>query len=35
MEIIDVNLENIDEEHICCALSDKKGECQVLSKKLG
>ena len=33
MDIIDVNLDNIDEEHICCALSDKKGECQVLSKK--
>lgn len=33
MDIIDVNIENIDNEHICCALSDKKGECQVSSKK--
>ena len=33
MEIIDVNLENLYKEHICCALSDKKGECQVSSKK--
>ncbi|MEG1345027.1 MAG: YoaP domain-containing protein [Terrisporobacter sp.] len=33
MKIIDVNLENLDKEHICCALSDKKGECQVSSKK--
>lgn len=24
MEIIDVNLDNLDKEHICCALSDKK-----------
>ena len=33
MEIVDVNIDNIDKEHICCALSDKKGELQVLSKK--
>lgn len=26
MEIIDVNLSNIDREHLCCAISDKKGE---------
>jgi ribosomal protein S18 acetylase RimI-like enzyme len=33
MNIIDVNKTNIDSEHICCAISDKKGECSVLSKK--
>lgn len=34
MPIIDVNLSNIDTEHICCALSDKKGENCVGSKKV-
>lgn len=33
MEIITVNEENIDREHICCAISDKKGETCVSSKK--
>ena len=33
MNFIDLNFENIDKEHICCALSDKKGEYQVSSKK--
>ena len=33
MNFIDLNAENIDKEHICCALSDKKGEYQVSSKK--
>ena len=33
MAIIDVNLGNIDAEHICCAISDKKGENCVGSKK--
>lgn len=33
MAIIDVNIDNIDTEHICCALSDKKGENCVGSKK--
>lgn len=33
MEIITVNEENIDKEHICCAISDKKGENRVSSKK--
>lgn len=33
MEIINVNAENILEEHICCAISDKKGETCVSSKK--
>jgi len=33
MNIISVNESNIDEEHICCVISDKKGENCVLSKK--
>lgn len=33
MNFIDINLENLHKEHICCAISDKKGECQVSSKK--
>ena len=33
MEIIAVNRDNITTEHICCAISDKKGECCVSSKK--
>lgn len=33
MEIIDVTLDNLAQEHICCALSDKKGECGVADKK--
>lgn len=33
MNIIDVDIENIDYEHICCAISDKKGENCVSSKK--
>lgn len=33
MNIIDVNSENIEREHICCAISEKSGECQVSSKK--
>lgn len=33
MEIITVNKDNIDREHICCAISDKKGETCVSSKK--
>lgn len=28
-----LTLENLDSEHICCAISDKKGECGVSSKK--
>lgn len=31
--IITVTAENIDREHICCAISDKKGETCVSSKK--
>lgn len=33
MEIITVNSSNIDKEHICCAISDVKGENCVASKK--
>jgi N-acetylglutamate synthase-like GNAT family acetyltransferase len=33
MEIIQVIESNIDNEHICCAITDKKGENCVKSKK--
>lgn len=33
MDILTVNLENIEREHICCAITDKKGETCVSSKK--
>lgn len=33
MNIIRVDASNIDDEHICCAISDKKGETCVSSKK--
>jgi predicted GNAT family acetyltransferase len=33
MEIITVHPGNIDREHICCAISDQKGETYVSSKK--
>lgn len=33
MDIISVDQHNIDSEHICCAISDKKGESCVSSKK--
>ena len=33
MDILNVDLSNIDSEHICCAISDKKGETCVSSKK--
>lgn len=33
MGIIDVNLTNIDQEHICCAISDKKGEHCLRNRK--
>jgi ribosomal protein S18 acetylase RimI-like enzyme len=33
MNIISVDVSNIDKEHICCAISDKKGETCVSSKK--
>lgn len=33
MDIIDITMENIDREHICCAITEKKGENCVASKK--
>jgi len=33
MELITINSGNIDREHICCAIADKKGETCVSSKK--
>lgn len=33
MDIITITMENIEKEHICCAISDKKGEACVSSKK--
>lgn len=33
MEIVTVDQDNIDREHICCAISDKKGETCVALKK--
>ncbi len=33
MAIIDIDLNNLDKEHICCAISEKKGENCVGSKK--
>ena len=33
MEFITLNKDNINSEHICCAISDKKGETCVSSKK--
>lgn len=33
MQIISVTAENLEDEHICCAICDKKGDCRVSSKK--
>ncbi|MDZ5016904.1 GNAT family N-acetyltransferase, partial [Clostridium perfringens] len=33
VDIITLNHSNIDDEHICCSLSDKKGECGVYLKR--
>lgn len=33
MEIISVTAENIEDEHICCAITEKKGETCVAAKK--
>ena len=33
MNIINVDKDNLIQEHICCAITDKKGECCVSSKK--
>lgn len=32
-KIVELSLDNIEKEHICCAISDKKGENRVKSKK--
>ena len=32
MELISVTKDNLEQEHICCAISNNK-DCQVLSKK--
>ena len=32
-EYINLTLENIDEEHICCVIGDKKHQAGVNSKK--
>ncbi len=32
-EFINLSLENIEDEHLCCAISDKKHQCGVDSKK--
>lgn len=33
MDIIHVNKDNIDREHICCAIGNKKEDCGLLAKK--
>jgi len=33
MEFKRLTLDNLDSEHICCAITDKKGESGVSSKK--
>jgi hypothetical protein len=33
MDYISVNEGNVESEHICCAIADKKGETCVSSKK--
>ena len=33
MKLIDLSAENLDREHICCAITEKKGETCVASKK--
>ncbi len=35
MELKRVNLDNLEQEHICCAISEKKGETSVSSKNSG
>lgn len=32
-EYINLTLENIDKEHICCAISDKKHQAGVMAKE--
>ena len=33
MNFINLNKDNLEEEHICCAISDKKHQCGVEEKK--
>ncbi len=33
MNIIDINIDNIDKEHICCVISDKRGLVVLTSNK--
>lgn len=33
MEIIKITKDNIDKEHICCVITEKKGESCIKSKK--
>ncbi len=33
MEIIKITEDNIDKEHICCVITEKKGESCIKSKK--
>lgn len=35
MEIIKITEDNIDKEHICCVITEKKGESCIKSKKIG
>ncbi len=34
MNILNVDESNLEKEHICCAITDKKGETCVSSKKV-
>ena len=33
IEYVNLDLDNVDSEHLCCAIADKKHQCGVLSKK--
>lgn len=35
MEIIKITESNIDTEHICCSIAEKKGENCIQSKRIG
>jgi hypothetical protein len=32
-EFINLELENLEKEHLCCAIADKKHQCGVATKK--
>lgn len=34
-EYINLTLDNLEEEHLCCAIADKKHQAGVVSKKNG